>query len=97
MVNTGCRYIPNNIVFRFVLFAGFVRKLDTDVSLFETVYKTAADRWLFVKFVSMNAMQELLKKNMDPRKFHYSSGNSVEVQMTVAGCYVSNIKQYYFF
>ncbi|XP_062704238.1 uncharacterized protein LOC115254876 [Aedes albopictus] len=51
----------------------------------ETVYITANERSLFIKFSSHDAMMDSLSKNAEPRSFVYNSGRSVEVCMTVAG------------
>lgn len=65
--------------------ASFIKQLDTSVALMETAYKTAHDRSLFIKFSSLDAMEEAMKKNADPIPFTYSSGKSVHVRMSIAG------------
>lgn len=65
--------------------AGFLKKLDTDLMAMETVYKTAQDRSLFIKFTSPEAMMESMKKNAEPRQFVYASGKTIGVRMMVAG------------
>lgn len=72
--------------------ASFMKRLDTDVMLIETVYKTAHDRSLFVKFASREAMEESLRKNAEPLQFVYASGKSIEVQMSIAGTNVRYIR-----
>lgn len=65
--------------------ANFLKQLDTDLMTVETVYKTAKDRSLFIKFVSKETMAESLQKNGNAKQFVYTNGHSVEVRMSIAG------------
>lgn len=86
--------VVNTVQFRFPAFsprpswaeiATFVKQLDVDLTTMESAYKTSNDRSLFVKFTSLDAMTTALENNMEPRRFEYASGTSVEVRMTIAG------------
>lgn len=70
----------------------FVKSLETDLLLIETAYKTAKDRSLFLKFSSMDAMMECLRKNAEPRKFVYANGLQVEVRMCIAGANMQYVR-----
>lgn len=86
--------IVNTLQFRFpigsprpsyVEIAAFLKQLNVDPKLMETAYKTANDRSLFVKFITREAMMESLGNNSEVQKFTYSSSESVEVRMCIAG------------
>lgn len=86
------RFPPGSARPTWMEIASFVKQLDTDVMTMETTYKTAQSRSLFIKFISLDAMTESMRKNVNPRKFVYSSGESVEVRMSVAGTNVRYIR-----
>lgn len=65
--------------------ATFLKQLDTELTSIEATYKSAQDRSLFIKFTSPEAMQESLRKNMEPRHFTYANGKSIVVRMSIAG------------
>lgn len=72
--------------------ANFLKSLEADLLLIESAYKTAKDRSLFLKFSSLEAMMETLKKNAGPKKFMYENGRSVEVRMCIAGANVQYVR-----
>lgn len=72
--------------------ASFLKKLDTDLTVMDTVYKTAHDRSLFIKFTTLEAMLQSLQKNTEPIKFVYESGQLVDVRMCVAGTNVKHVR-----
>lgn len=72
--------------------ASFLKSLETDLLLIESAYKTANDRSLFLKFSSLEAMKEALRKNADPKKFIYANGKTVEVRMCIAGANVQYVR-----
>ena len=72
--------------------ASFVKQLEGDLLQIETAYRTAQERSLFIKFTSREAMTESLRKNADPRKFYYTNGEAVEVQMSIAGSNVRYVR-----
>lgn len=89
----GCFFV-NTVQFRFPVesprssweeIARFLKQLDTVVLIMETAYRTAHDRSIFIRFTSAEAMNESLRKNVEPRMFQYTSGRSVTVRMAVAG------------
>ncbi|XP_062698983.1 uncharacterized protein LOC134284257 [Aedes albopictus] len=63
----------------------FVKQLDGDLTLVESVYNMTESRSICIKFASEAAMLECLRKNPDPRKIVYANGNSVEVCIMAAG------------
>lgn len=84
----------NTVQFRFpagsprpawIEIAKFLKRLDTDLMMVETTYRTAEERSLFIKFTSQEAMQDALRKNIEPCRFIYESGRSVDVRMSIAG------------
>lgn len=86
--------IVNTLQFRFpagsprpsyVEIANFLKRLSTDPMMMDTAYKTANDRSLFVKFKNREAMMETREKNTEMLAFAYSNGESVQVQMCIAG------------
>ncbi|XP_062701862.1 uncharacterized protein LOC134285313 [Aedes albopictus] len=72
--------------------ATFLQQLDMDLMMVESTYKTAQDRSLFVKFKSLEAMNESLHKNAEPRQFAYANGKSVEVRMSIAGANIQYVR-----
>lgn len=93
IVNTAqFRFPPGSPRPSWMEIATFIKQLDTDPTLMETVYKTARDRSLFVKFKSLDAMMESIKRNSEPRMFVYANGQSVAVRMCVAGTNVQYVR-----
>lgn len=65
--------------------AKFLQQLDTDLASIEATYKSAQDRSLYLKFATLEAMEESLCKNVEPRHFTYANGKRVIVRMSIAG------------
>lgn len=65
--------------------ANFVKQLGTDPMLMDSAYKTAHDRSLFVKFTTREAMMDAMERNTEILVFSFSSGETVQVQMYMAG------------
>ncbi|KXJ62507.1 hypothetical protein RP20_CCG013357 [Aedes albopictus] len=72
--------------------ATFLKELNADVNTMETVYKTAHDRSLFIKFTSQAALLETMERNAEPKTFAYSNGSCVEVRMFIAGTNVRYVR-----
>lgn len=101
MVPENDENVVNTVQFQFPLacprptwteIANFVKQLDTDVMFMEATYRTAHNRSIYIKFVSLEAMTDSLKKNKEPKKFRYSNGKSVEVRMEIAGRNVQYVR-----
>lgn len=72
--------------------AGFLKALDIDTQNMETVYKMGYDRSVRIKYKTEDAMKDALRRNRDGVLFHYSSGQSVELRMMIAGINIQYVR-----
>lgn len=86
--------VKNTLMFRFpdgapgpsvVEIARFVKSFDADKFTMESSYKISEERCICIKFMNERAMKDALMQNPENHVFQYSSGETVEVKMSVAG------------
>lgn len=86
--------MKNTLMFRFpegalgpsvVEMARFVKSFDADKFTMECSYKISEERCICIKFMNERAMKDALMQNPENHVFQYSSGETVEIKMSVAG------------
>lgn len=86
--------VKNTLMFKFpegapgptvVEMARFVKAFDADKFTMESSYKISEERCFCIKFMNERSMKDALMQNTENHVFQYSSGETVEIKMSIAG------------